>query len=86
MSKVTKDMVAELHTQKEAIKSKIDQAKGKLSAIEAQMQEQLAVLKAHGVTPETAERRIADMDDNISKTYDEAKAILEVLNDTHGEG
>lgn len=79
MEQITTDMIMELHKVNDALKSKVDQAKGKLTLIEEQISTQVDTLAKYGVTPDTAQARIDELNDKSQTIYMEVKKLQEEI-------
>jgi chromosome segregation ATPase len=85
--KVTPEMLATQREEIETLKGQINQAKGRLAALEAQENDAVTSLQQHGVTPETAPNRIAELEEEISSLYQRVNTVLEeIRNATSNEG
>lgn len=72
-------VLEDLFKRKEAIKNKLEQAKGRFDEIERRVQEEEQELLALGVTPETAEQVLEALNNEIIIYMDTATRLVEEI-------
>lgn len=81
---VTPEMLASVHEEKENLRGKIDQAKGRLEVILNQIQNTEKEFEKLNIKPEEAPEKIASLEKEISDLYLQAKSILEGIKNVQG--
>ena len=75
MSNITAEMIMELRKTNETLKSQVDQAKGKVTVIQEQIADAVESLAKNGVTPDTAQQRINELNEESLSLYQNIKQL-----------